>query len=155
MMMRVVHIELADANEFIAKHHRHHKPVVGHRFSIGAEVDGELVGVAVVGRPVARNTDQRNTLEVTRLATNGHKNACSILYAAAARAGKELGYHSIQTFILETELGTSLKASGWEMIGETIGRPWNSPSRRRVDKHPLANKTKWGKQLHPAVIQTM
>lgn len=94
--MKIAHIELDEANDFIALMHRHHKPVQGHRFSIAALVGPKLVGVAVVGRPVARMTDQRMTLEVTRLATDGQKNACSFLYAAAARCGAELGYAAIQ-----------------------------------------------------------
>lgn len=145
--VNITHIELSDANEFVAKYHRHHKPVVGHRFSIGAEVDGELVGVVIVGRPVARNTDQKNTLEVTRLCTNGQKNACSFLYSAAARAGKALGYRSIQTFILDTELGTSLRASGWKFVSGTKGGSWSVPSRHREDDHPLNAKQKWQKEL--------
>lgn len=145
--MVVVHLELAEANAFVAQHHRHHVPVVGHRFSIGA-LDGEvLVGVAIIGRPVARMTDQKNIVEVTRLATNGHKNACSFLYGAAARAAKALGYKSIQTFILDSEPGTSLKASGWREVHTTEGGSWDTPSRRRSDKHPIVKKTKWEKQL--------
>ena len=100
--MRVKHIELKDANAFVEQYHRHHKPVVGHRFSIACVIDDVIHGVAIVGRPVARMVDPSTTLEVTRLVTDGTANACSFLYGAAARAGKELGYSKIQTYILES-----------------------------------------------------
>ena len=83
MAWEIVHLELREANEFVGKLHRHHKPVVGHRFSIGLEVDGALVGCAIVGGPVSRGCDQKNTLEVTRLCTDGTRNACSRLLSAA------------------------------------------------------------------------
>ena len=146
--MKIRPCELKDANEYIARLHRHHKPVVGHRFSIGVWDGDELRGVAVVGRPVARMTDQRRIVEVTRLCTDGTKNACSALYSAAARISREMGYESIQTFILASELGTSLKASGWQCAGSSSGGDWNRPSRgnRRVDQ-PMEPKVKWWKPL--------
>lgn len=150
-MNRIVHVELSEANDFVTRHHRHHKPVTGHRFSIGlVDGDGQLIGVAIVGRPVARNTDQKNTLEVLRLCTNGEKNACSQLYAAAARAGYELGYRVIQTSILDSEPGTSLRASGWEFAGRSRGGNWNSKSHphRRTDQ-PMCPKQKWNRRLRP------
>ena len=51
----IVNIPLKVANDFVALHHRHHGPVQGHKFSIGYVRDGHLRGVAIVGRPVARN----------------------------------------------------------------------------------------------------
>jgi len=119
--IRVRAVELRKANAFVAQCHRHHKPVVGHRFSLGAYVADKLVGVCIVGRPVARMTCQHTVVEVTRLATDGTPNACSALYGAAARAARALGYVRIQTFILETEPGTSLKASGWVNEGAAGG----------------------------------
>ncbi len=114
MSIHVVHLELAEANALVASLHRHHKPAVGHRFSIGAKTnDGLLVGAAIVGRPVAREVDWRAVIEVTRLVTDGTPHVCSLLYAAAARAGRELGYEKIQTYILDSEPGTSLIAAGW------------------------------------------
>ncbi len=124
----------------MADHHRHHKPVVGHRFSIGAVLGGELVGVAIVGRPVARMRDDGLTVEITRLCTDGTKNACSFLYGACARAAFALGFKRIGTYILATEPGTSLTATGWRMIGETKGGSWSRPSRGRTDKHPTEPK---------------
>lgn len=140
--------ELSVANDFVARVHRHHKPVRGHRFSIGAQIGERLVGVVIVGRPVARRTDQTQIAEVTRLATDGTKNACSFLYARAARAAESLGYREIQTFILESEPGTSLVAAGWTRVGPSAGGDWNRPSRggRRTDQ-PQEPKVKWNRLL--------
>ena len=144
MVMVIKPCELKDANTYIAKLHRHHKPIAGHRFSIAAWKDGVMVGVATVGRPVARMTNQKTVLEVTRLCTDGTRNACSILYAAAARIGRTIGYESIQTFILESAPGTSLKAAGWKPVAMSPGGDWNRPSRgaRRTDQAMTA-KQKW------------
>lgn len=143
--MRAVRIELSEANQFVENLHRHHKPVVGHRFSIGVEHEGRLVGCVIVGRPVARQTDQKNVAEVTRLVTDGTPNACSFLYGQAARAAKELGFSAIQTFILPTEPGTSLKASGWIMVGQCKVGSWHTRNRRK--DQPEMPKIKWSKPL--------
>ena len=140
MSLKVVPLTLAEANEFVLRHHRHHKKVVGHKFSLGAQLDGVIVGVAIVGRPVSRHRDDGMTLEVTRLATDGSRNACSFLYGAAARAAMALGYARIGTYILASEAGISLRAAGWRLIAKTSGGSWSVPSRARVDKHPLQPK---------------
>ena len=114
--------------------------MVGHLFSIGAAFGDVIVGVVIVGRPVARMRDDGETAEVTRLCTTGEKNACSFLYGAAAKAAFALGYRRIGTYILASEPGTSLMATGWRQIGEVHGRSWTTPSRPRVDKHPTQNK---------------
>ena len=145
-MIRIVPTTLAEANAFIEQHHRHHKPVPGAKFSIAVADDEDKVrGVAIVGRPVARFVDDGWTLEVNRVATDGTKNACSMLYGAAWRAAKALGYTKLITYTLNTEPGTSLKAAGWQLIGSTGGDTWNRPnaSRPRVDTHPLQGKLKW------------
>lgn len=87
-LLALTPVSLAEANAFVEQHHRHHKPVCGHKFSIGCTVDGRLAAVAIVGRPVSRYLDDGFTLEVNRLCSDGAKNACSFLYAAAARAAK-------------------------------------------------------------------
>jgi hypothetical protein len=133
----------------VRQHHRHHKPVVGHVFSIGAALDGQIVGVAIVGRPVSRERDDGVTAEVTRLATAGNKNACSFLYGAAARASFALGFKRIGTYILASEGGISLAAAGWRQIGEVRGRSWSCPSRPRVDKHPMQAKLLFECQCKP------
>ena len=141
-------IELVDANRFIAAHHRHHKPVQGHRFSICAVAEGKIVGVATVGRPVARMTDHLRTLEVTRLCTDGTPNACSALYAAAARAGVALGFERIQTFVLQSETGHSLSASGWVLDGVNTGGQWkHSDGKPRRTDQPIEPKARWVRVL--------
>ena len=140
MKLQLVAIELAEANAFVTAHHRHHKPVVGHKFSLGAAFGDAIVGVVIVGRPVSRMRDDGETLEVTRLATDGTRNVCSFLYGAAARAAFALGFKRIGTYILKSEPGTSLHAAGWKLIGERGGGSWSVPSRPRVDKHPLQKK---------------
>ena len=96
-MLKLIPVPLAQANSFVAEHHRHHKPVRGHKFSLGCMRNGFLVGVAIVGRPVSRYLDNGKTLEVNRLCSTGEKNVCSFLYGAAARAAKALGYEKIIT----------------------------------------------------------
>ena len=150
--MRIVPLELRDLNSLVAVLHRHHKPVQGHRFSLGVEHEGRIVGGVSVGRPTARMTDQRKVLEVTRLVTDGTKNACSALYSAAARVGKEMGYARIQTFILESEPGISLKAAGWVFEQDSAGGDWTRLSKpdRRQDQ-PQCKKQRWGKILNKDV----
>lgn len=138
--MAVIAVDLAEANAFVAAYHRHHRPVVGHKFSIAAVLGETIVGVAIVGRPVARSRDDGETLEVTRLCTDGTKNACSFLYGAAARATFALGFKRLGTYILASEPGTSLTAAGWRFIAKVRGRSWTTPSRPRVDKHPTQDK---------------
>ena len=149
--MKIIPIHFAQANAFVVNTHRHHGRVVGYKFALGiraetpADVpwDGMLHGVAICGRPVARRSDDGMTLEVVRLATDGTKNACSMLYGACARVAREMGYRRILTFTLDSEPGTSLKASGWKLDGVTDGGSWSVPSRPRIDKHPVVPKKRW------------
>ena len=143
MSLTLLPMPLDEANAFVAQHHRHHRPVVGHKFSIGAAQEDAVVGVAIIGRPTARRSDDGLTLEVTRLCTDGTQNACSFLYAAAWRATKALGFQRLITFTLPAEGGASLRAAGWLIAGETPGRSWSVPSRPRVDKHPLQSRLRW------------
>lgn len=137
-------ITFGEAAAFVQQHHRHHIAPVGHKYSIAVNDGENVVGVVIVGRPVARKLDNGWTLEVTRLCVlpNQH-NACSMLYGAAWRAAKALGYKRLITYTLKSEPGTSLVAAGWRVIGETPGKTWNQPSRPRVDKHPLQPRLLW------------
>lgn len=126
MTLSLVPVTLAEANRFVRDHHRHSPATLGHRFSIGAALDKKLVGVVIVGRPVARHSDDGGTAEVLRLATDGTTNACSLLYSAAARAARAMGYRKIQTYILAGEVGTSLRASGWTFVAATSGDQWST-----------------------------
>lgn len=144
-MKQIVPLTLSEANWFVALKHRHHQPVQGHKYSIGLTENDDLVGVAIVGRPVARHRDDGMTLEVTRLATDGTKNACSALYAAAWRAARALGYKKIGTYILAEEPGVTLKAAGWRFMHQTKGDSWIRNNRKRIDKAPTSQKQLWEK----------
>ena len=148
--LHVVPLELAEANRLVAQWHRHHQPSQGHRFSLGVmDGDGALHGAAIVGRPVARLAGSpRDVLEVVRLVTDGTKNACSILYAAAARAGIAMGYKRIQTYILDEEPGTSLIAAGWSYEGGAGGGQWkHTDGKPRRTDQPTGAKGRWAKSL--------
>jgi hypothetical protein len=141
--LTLVPLDLDEANALVEQWHRHHKPVRGYKYAIGAWKDGKIVGAAIVGRPVNRIRQDGWTLEVTRVATDGTRNACSFLYGAAARAAFAMGYRRVGTYTLASEPGTSLKAAGWRCIGEVTGRSWSCTSRPRVDTQPLQNKLAW------------
>ena len=146
----VLPLELSEANALVAQWHRHHQPCQGHRFSLGViDRDGVLHGAVIVGRPVARLAGSpRDVLEVVRLVTDGTSNACSILYAAAARAGRAMGYRRIQTYILGTEPGVSLRASGWSDEGLAGGGQWkHTDGRPRRTDQPIETKGRWAKAL--------
>lgn len=138
--LTIVPITQKEANAFVKAYHRHHKPVVGSIFQIAVSNGEKIVGCAIVGRPVSRLSDNGLTLEINRLCTDGTKNVCSMLYAAAWRVAKNLGYMKLITYILNTEPGTSLRAAGWTLIGERGGGTWNRNNRPRVDDHPIQRK---------------
>ena len=143
-VLRITPISLIEANTFVAEHHRHHNPVVGHKFSIAVSDENDVVvGVCITGRPVSRHLDNGWTLEVTRCCTNGAKNAASMLYGAAWRVTKGLGYTTLVSYVLDTEKGTSLKAAGWRVIGVRGGGNWNRKSRPRVDSEHQQRKLMW------------
>ena len=142
-MLELRPMSLKDANAFVAEHHRHHKPVRGHKFSLGCFIGNRLVGVAIVGRPVSRYLDNGLTLEVNRLCTDGTKNACSFLYGASARVAKAMGYHKIITYILETENGASLRASGWACAGLAGGLVWTGTRRPSEPLYPAQKKYRY------------
>jgi hypothetical protein len=142
-MLALQPITYEEACEFIRRHHRHHLPPQGWKFGVAVNDGAQVVGVVTVGRPVARRLNDGWTLEVTRCCTDGTKNAASMLYGAAWRAAKALGYRRLITYTLGEEPGTSLWAAGWRVVGQSPGRSWNVPSRPRVDRHPLGQKTLW------------
>ncbi len=142
-MLEIVPIKFKEACEFIRRHHRHHRPPVGHICSLAVSDGEKIVGVATVGRPVSRRLDNGWVAEVTRCCTDGAQNACSMLYGAAWRAAKSLGYKKLITYILSSESGVSLKAAGWICVGECGGGSWNVKSRPRIDMHPTQKKFKF------------
>lgn len=146
-MLELTPISLKQENVFVDVFHRHHKAVAGHKFSIGCSENGRLVGVVIVGRPISRYLDDGKTLEVNRLCTLGVKNACSILYAAAARAAKAMGYEKIITYILQSENGGSLKAAGWKCAGLAGGKEWTGARKPPVPLYPQEKKIRYEKLL--------
>lgn len=138
--MKSVPLELKQANEFVDRLHRHHDSVYRDKFRLGCEVDGKLVGVVQLARPVSRMLDDGKTIEVVRLCTDGTTNVCSFLYSRAARIAKEMGYSKIITYILDSENGASLKASGWHKEADTHGHSWSCRTRPRNTTAPTCNK---------------
>lgn len=157
MALVIKPITLKEANAYVAENHRHNIPTNGHKWSIACYDDDRLCGVAICGQPIARMLDDGETIEARRVCTDGTRNACSFLYGACARIAKEFGYKRIITYILETESGTSLKASGWKMVSTSGGGDWDSPSRPRAiteitlfgetKKYPTCKKTRWEKNF--------
>lgn len=159
--MKAVPVTRQEASDFINRLHRHHAASVGYKFAVGAaDDDGNLIGVAVCGRPVARHLDDGTVLELTRLCTDGSRNACSFLYSKCARIAKEMGYRKIITYILETEPGTSLRASGWTLeLQKCGGDTWENCRRTQSrpvqvsmfpekEKYPVGIlKQRWSKEL--------
>ena len=146
MALRLVPVSFREACQFVEAWHRHNGLPRGHKFSIGvANDDDHLVGVAMVGRPVARHYDDGLTLEVNRTATDGSRNANSMLYGAAWRATQALGFRRLVTYTQADESGASLRAAGWRLVGERPPRPgWSMPSRPRDDSHYLpVQRTLW------------
>lgn len=143
--LRLAPISLREANAFVLRHHRHHRPVVGHKVALACvRADTcEVVGVAILGRPVARHLDDGETIEVTRVATDGTANACSFLYGAARRAARALGYRRVITYTLPEESGASLRGAGWVLDGPAGGGRWSRSSRPRDDAHPIQLKLRW------------
>lgn len=124
--LHVVPVTLRDAWAFVDAHHRQ-----------------QLRGVAVLGRPVARRPDNGSTIEVTRVATDGCRNACSALYDAAARIARALGYARALTYTLASETGTSVRAAGWQLKSVSCGGAWSRHARTRRDLQPLGPKRRW------------
>lgn len=143
--LRIVPCTIAKANAFVKQVHRHHGTIPIARFALGvADETGRLRGVAIVGRPCNTHLDDGWTLEVRRLATDGCKNACSMLYAASWKAAKAIGYRRLITYTLPTESQASLKAVGWTCITNCGGKSWKSSKRNRQDT-PLTfmKKNRW------------
>jgi hypothetical protein len=139
---------LREAREFVREHHRHNSPPQGHKFSIGLTEDGVLIGVVIVGRPIARAQDDGYTAEVTRCCVlENRRNANSKLYGAAVRTARNMGYRRVITYTLPFESGASLKAVGFTLDGLTAIGDWNTPKRPRElpDKYPTGHKNRWVK----------
>lgn len=127
----------------MAEHHRHSVPARGHKFSIGAVRAGELVGVAIVGRPTARLLDDGRTLEILRLATQGERNVCSYLYSACWRAMRAMGYRRCVTYTRAYEDGASLKATGFAAVSRERPGPHGARKGVRYPVRPKEDAVRW------------
>jgi hypothetical protein len=145
MSLRLVPVTFGQAKEFVADWHRHNVPPIGHKFSIGvANADDVLVGVAVVGRPISRHYDDGLTLEINRTATDGTKNANSMLYGAARRAAFALGYRRLITYTNTHESGSSLRAANYKIIAtRPPTKGWDTPSRPRDNSRHNPNQQRY------------
>lgn len=145
--LRTTPVSLREANAFVAEHHRHSLPTRGHKFSVGAASGGDLVGVAIAGRPVARHRDDGETLEVLRVCVldDAPRNTCSLLYGACWRAARAIGYSRVITYTLKSEVGASVKASGFRVIGETSPQTWHGRKGRPRDpsRHDPQERLCW------------
>jgi hypothetical protein len=144
-------LSMEEAKQVVGRWHRHNRPPLGGLFAVGVASGGELCGVAVVGRPVARMLQDGRTCEITRLATDGTYNACSKLYAACRDAAKALGYRRVYTYTLQSESGASLRAAGFAVDEELEARAsWDCAARNRVQtdlfgvaQRPPEAKIRW------------
>lgn len=145
MSLRIIPVTLQQANDFVRRVHRHNNPVVGSKFCIGVTAN-TLVGVAIVGRPVARLLDDGFTAEITRVCTDGTKNAASMLYGACRKAARAIGYDRIFTYTLPGEGGASLRAAGFKLDKDDAGgsaKMWHNRDGRKVE--PVGNDLIGGK----------
>lgn len=145
------------AKRFVNEQHRHNEAPIGWSFGVGIEKDGQLVGVAMAGRPSARKLQAGDPylIEITRITTLGDKNACTMLYGAVCRAAKALGYRTAITYTLPEEGGANIRAAGFLLDAELpAARPWSQPSRPRYEAtllgprlRPSGPKIRWKRVL--------
>ena len=149
--LHIVPITLRAARAYVRSHHRHLGAPAGGKLAIGvADARGIVRGVAILGRPVARQLDDGATVEVTRVAADGCRNACSALYGASRRIALALGYEQLVTYTREDEPGTSLRAAGWMPATTTRGGAWSRADRPRRRGSDEGRKHRWRINLRPA-----
>lgn len=149
MKLRVVPVAIKEANTFIDKYHRHNGAVLVARFAIGAEYEGELIGVAIVGNPLARAYTKPGVAEVRRLCVipGAPKGSCSFLYARCWRIWEQMGGRKLITYTLQSESGSSLRGAGWSQEALIEGDGWDRPNRHRVNLEiSLEPKIRWSKE---------
>lgn len=124
MMLVAVPVKIAEAKSFVENFHRHAKAPVSALFAVGVSDGAQLVGVAMVGRPVARVLDDGETAEVIRCCVidSAPRNASSFLYGRCWQAARALGWRRLVTYTLQTESGASLRGAGWRTVAELRAR---------------------------------
>lgn len=148
MSLEIVPIGLKGARAYVAHYHRHNIAPVGGKFAIAVMDGADLHGVAICGRPVSRHLDDGRTLEIYRNCTDGTRNACSKLYGACLRIARNMGYHRVITYTLESENGASLKASNFVCEGEAGGEKWTGSRKRDYYVSPPEKKRRWVYRLN-------
>ena len=147
-MLKLTPINREMAAYFVKQHHRHSKPTTGFKFAVAIADDKEVIrGVAIAGRPVARELDDGLTIEVLRVCTDGVRNGCSRLYGACASAAKWMGYRLAITYTLESETGASVRAAGFVKAGQVRDRQWGTALRPRLERDLIGDKVRWERQL--------
>ena len=150
--MRICPVTLREAQNFVREHHIHNDQPHGCKFALGLKEDGRLIGVVTAGQPIARANDDGYTIEITRCCVlEGKRNANSLLYAAALRVAREMGYRKAITYSLPEESGASLRAVGFQSDGLRKHNPngWDMPGRPRKKpmKYPSGPKIRWSKEF--------
>lgn len=146
--LKIKPIHLKAAREFIKQHHRHNIPPVGGKFSVACYDGDRICGVAICGRPVSRHLDDGETLEIYRNCTDGTRNACSKLYGACVRIARDMGYSKVITYTLQSQNGSSLKASNFKLTGSAGGIVWTGSRRRDYYISPGEYKNRWEYQFN-------
>jgi hypothetical protein len=146
---RIVPLGLRTANDFVDKYHRHSARTSndGGKFAIGLELDGRLVGVAIVGRPVSRELQGKLfvgplTAELLRCCTSpdAPKGAVSKLNARAKRIWQLMGGVRWITYTLQREGGEAMRGAGYDREAAVEGRDWNGD---KNGDRPIACEDKW------------
>jgi hypothetical protein len=140
--MKSIPLNLDEAGDYVKKHHRHNDPPTRSKFAIGAVKEGQLVGVAIAGRPIARLLNDGKTLEIIRVCTDGTFNANSFLYSRVKKIALLMGYEKVITYTLQEESGASLKAIGAQIEAEVQPGKWNRKGRPRRNQE-VYSKLKW------------
>lgn len=154
----IVPMTLREANDFVQSFHRHNGRTSrdGGKWAVGIEATGELVGVAIVGRPLSRHLDRDHTAEVLRTCTNERapKGAVSKLYAACWRAWRAMGGRKLITYTLATESGASLRGAGWTIVHRCKGSPrgWSNNVRKR-EWHSIYGQQKFRWEMHELQLE--
>lgn len=144
-MIHPVPMTISEAKEFVTNFHRHNKAPQSGLFAVGASNGDRLVGVAIVGRPVARMLDDGKTVEVIRccVVDDAPKGSCSFLYARCWQAAKALGWSKLVTYTLQEESGASLRGAGWRVVAELRARKPNDwQSRPGREWQPVVGQAK-------------
>lgn len=147
MTLALCPINLRQANAYVARNHRHSKPVRGQKGSVAVTVGVGLCGVAIFGRPIARGLDDGYTIEIYRVCTDGTRNACTKLYGASCRSAAGMGYRKAVTYTLKSENGASLRAAGFTAVAEVKDRQWGCASRPRAQRESQGDRVRWERAL--------